>query len=234
MGCSRARRSRNTPSAAIAWNTRGVTRITRFRKPNVDTEIPALISRCPGGPSTRAITPAAGAELWANPATPSTRRYARFASRYTTTTPATPASSARGSSRRRGRVPACESRVSAGARRGGVGPQLRAGRRRDGARARPAGAAADQRRDLRVHVWLPEPGDSRDAARVPGDGGGRRVSRSPRTAASHLPHAHRGDRVHGGVVEPARAVGHVRAAARLRGVRGLDFLRADGCEPIHK
>src|SRR2546430_8139982 len=33
-----------------------------------------------------------------------------------------------------------------------------------------------------------EPGDPRDAARVPGDGGGRRVSRSPRTAASHLPH----------------------------------------------
>src|SRR5713226_1055171 len=84
-GCSRANPCRKTPSAAIAWNTRGVTRITRFRNPKVDTAMPALTNRLPRGPSTRAITSAAGAVLAASPATPSTRRYARFASRYTAT-----------------------------------------------------------------------------------------------------------------------------------------------------
>src|SRR3989454_150497 len=86
----------HTPSAAIACSTRGVTRITRFRNPNVETAIPAAISVPPAGPSSARITSAAGAVLAARPAGPSTRRYATFASRYTTTTPATPVTRARG------------------------------------------------------------------------------------------------------------------------------------------
>src|SRR5437763_1589766 len=35
-GCSTASRRKKTPCAAIACSTRGVTRITRFRNPNVD------------------------------------------------------------------------------------------------------------------------------------------------------------------------------------------------------
>src|ERR1051326_3185968 len=67
-GCSRASRGKKTPSAAIAWKTRGVTRITRFRKPNVEAVIPAEMIVAPTGPSRPRITSAAGALLCANPA----------------------------------------------------------------------------------------------------------------------------------------------------------------------
>src|SRR5207237_10910477 len=40
------------------------------------------------------------------------------------------------------------------------------------------------------------------------------------------------DRVDGAVVDRGRPVGHLCPAARLRGIRGLDFLRADGGEPL--
>src|SRR5260370_1100053 len=47
----------------MAWKTRGVTRITRFKNPKVDTAIPALMIRVPTLPSTRAMASAAGAAL---------------------------------------------------------------------------------------------------------------------------------------------------------------------------
>ena len=96
LGCSRAKRSKKRPSAAIAWKTRGVTRITRFRKPKVEQAIPAVMTTRPAEPSSTSMVSAAGAVLAASPSTPSAPRYATLASTYTSTTAITPSTSALG------------------------------------------------------------------------------------------------------------------------------------------
>src|SRR5256886_17040236 len=73
-----------------------------------------------------------------------------------------------GLSARQPRLPASAGRVRTGAELGARG-------RPDGARARALGAAPDQRRHRAFDIRVSEPGDSRDAARVPGEGGGGRV-----------------------------------------------------------
>jgi hypothetical protein len=61
----------NSPSAAIACTTLGVTRITRFRNPKVETMMPAVMTVRPTGPTRRVMASAAGAELAARPSAPS-------------------------------------------------------------------------------------------------------------------------------------------------------------------
>ena len=73
-GCSSASRRKNRPSRAIAWYTRGVTRMTRLRKPNVEMLMPAAMSVRPVGPNAASIASAAGALLAASPPTPSACR----------------------------------------------------------------------------------------------------------------------------------------------------------------